>query len=124
LLRVTQWKRLLLKEKSKFARGTVGTEVVGKMEGGSAAGGDGGEADGRIRLKSAEGKEAGGLVEAETGAELACGGAEDAAAEGGIEGAEAIELDRDGGFAGGGADGAASTTDWFAWKEELGEDAG
>ena len=73
--------------------------------------------------KAAEGEEAGGLVEAEAGAELAGGGAEDAAAEGGVEGAEAVEFDGDGGLAGGGADGAASASDGFAGEKELGEEA-
>ena len=75
------------------------------------------------RPKSAEGEEAGGLVEAEAGAELTGGGAEDAAAEGGVEGAEAVEFDGDGGLAGSGADGAASATDGLAGEQELGEDA-
>jgi hypothetical protein len=96
LLRITARKRLLLEEKAKFARRTVGAEVVGKMEGGSGAGGDGRGSDGWIRLESAEGEESGGLVEAEAGAELAGGSSEDSAPEGGIEGAEAVELDRDG----------------------------
>ena len=76
--------------------------------------------------EAAEGEEAGGFVEAETGAELAGGGAEDAAAEGGVEGAEALELDGDRGLglAGCGGDGAAASADGFAGEEELGEDAG
>jgi hypothetical protein len=93
------------------------------VKGGSGAGGDGGCADWRIWTKSTEGEEAGGLVEAEAGSELAGGGTEDAAAEGGVEGAEAVEFDGDGGLAGSGADGAASATDGFAGEQELGEDA-
>ncbi len=89
------------------------------MEGGSGAGGYGG-----IGSKSTEGEEAGGLVEAETRAELAGGGTEDAAAKGWVEGAEAVEFDGDGGLAGSGADGAAASADGFAGQEELGEDAG
>jgi hypothetical protein len=114
LLGITLRKKLFLEEKAKFAGGTVGAEVVGKMEGGSGASGDGGGSDGWIRLESTESEEAGGFVEAETGAELAGGGAEDAAAKGGIEGAEAVELDGDGGFTGCSADGAAAATDGFA----------
>jgi len=75
-------------------------------------------------LKSTESEEAGGLLEAEAGAELAGGGAEDAAAECGIEGAEAVDFDGQGGFSGGGADGTASAADGFAGKDELGEEAG
>jgi len=88
------------------------------MEGGPGAGGDCGDG-----LEAAEGKEAGGLVEAEAGAELAGGGAEDSAAKGGVEGAEAVDFDGDGGFAGGCADGAASATDGLAGEQELGEEA-
>ena len=84
MLGITTWKRLLLEEKAKFAGGTVGAEVIGKMEGGSGAGGDGGSSDGWVGLESAECEEAGGLVEAETGAELAGGGAKDSAAESGV----------------------------------------
>jgi hypothetical protein len=60
------------------------------VEGGAGAGGDGG-----VGEKSAEGEEAGGLVEGEPGAELAGCGSNDAAAEGGVEGAEAVEFDGD-----------------------------
>ncbi len=74
-------------------------------------------------LKSTEGEEAGGLFEVEAGAELAGGGAEDAAAEGGVEGAEAVDFDGDGGLAGGGADGTASAADGFAGEQELGQEA-
>ena len=76
---------LFLKKKAEFAGRTVGTEAVGEVERGSRAGGDG-----RIGAKSTEGEEAGGLVEAEAGAQLAGGGSDDAAAEGGIEGTEAV----------------------------------
>ena len=79
---------------------------------------------GPIGTKSTEGEEAGGLVEAEAGSQLAGGGTEDAAAEGGVEGAEAVEFDGDGGLAGGGADGAATAADGLAGEQELGEDAG
>ena len=93
------------------------------MEGGAGAGGYGGGSDWGIGAEAAESEEAGGLVEAETSAELACGGAEDSAAEGRVEGAEAVEFDGDGGLglAGGGADGAATSADGFAGEEELGE---
>ncbi len=47
-------------------------------------------------LKSTEGEEAGGLFEAEPGAQLAGGGAEDSAAKGGVEGAEAVDFDAEG----------------------------
>ena len=59
-------------------------------------GGSGARADGRVGLKSTEGEEAGRLVEAEAGSELAGGGTNDAAAEGGVEGAEAVDFDRQG----------------------------
>jgi hypothetical protein len=108
---------LFLEKKSEFARGTVGAEVVREMEGGSGACGYGG-----IGTKSTEGKEAGGFVEAEAGAELTGGGSDDAAAEGGVEGTETVEFDGDGGLAGGGADGAASATDGFARQKKLGKD--
>ena len=62
------------------------------MEGGAGAGGYGGGADRRVGGEAAEGEEAGGFVEAEARAELAGGGAEDAAAESGVERAEAVEL--------------------------------
>ena len=123
MLGITLRKKLLLEEKAKFARGTVGAEVVGEMEAGSGARGDGGGSGGWVRLESAEGEESGGLVEAEAGAELAGGGAEDAAAEGWVEGAETVEFDGYGGLAGGGADGAASSADGLAGEEELGEEA-
>jgi hypothetical protein len=112
-------KGLFLKKEAQFAGRAVGAEAVGEVEGSSGAGRHGG-----IGAKSTEGQEAGGLVEAETGAESASGGTEDAAAHGGVEGAKAIEFDGDGGFAGGGADGAATSADRFAGKKELGEDAG
>ena len=95
-----------------FAGGAFGAEVVCEVEGGSGAGGDGGEG-----LESAAGEEAGGFVEAEAGAELAGGGPEYTTAKGGVEGAEAVELDGDGlGLACGGADGAASAADGFPGK--------
>ncbi len=64
------------------------------MEGGVGAGGDGG-----VGPESTEGKEARGLVEGEACPQLTGGGSEDAAAEGGIERAETVEFDGDGGFA-------------------------
>jgi hypothetical protein len=81
---------LFLEKQAQFAGGAVGAKTVGEVEGGSGAGGDGGCADWRVWTKSTEGEEAGGLVEAEAGSELAGGGTEDAAAEGGVEGAEAV----------------------------------
>jgi hypothetical protein len=109
---------LFLQKKAKFARGTIGAEAVGKMKGGSGAGGYR-----RIGTKSTQGKEAGGFVEAEARSKLAGGGTQDAAAESGIESPEAIELDGDGGLAGSGADGAATSADGFAGEEELREDS-
>jgi hypothetical protein len=88
------------------------------VEGGSGAGGDGG-----VGEKSTEGEESGGFVEAETGAELAGGGSEDAATEGGVEEAEAVKFDGDRGLAGSGADSAAAASDGLAGEEELREDA-
>ena len=101
--------RLFLEEETEFAVGTLGTELVGEVEGGAGAGGYSGEGQ-----KSTEGEEAGGLVEAEAGSELTGGGTEDAAAKGGVEGTEAVEFYRDGGLAWGGADGSATASDGFA----------
>ena len=113
-----------LSGEAELARGAFGAEVVGELEGGAGAGGDGGGADGWIGLEAAEGEEAGGLVEAEACAELTGGGSDDATAEGWVEGAETVEFDGDGGFARGGADGASSATNGFAGEKELGERAG
>ena len=107
-----------------FAGGAVGSEVVGKMEGGAGSGGYCGWADGGVGLEAGEGEEAGGFVEAEADSGAAGCGAEDSAAKGWVEGAEAVEFDGDGGFAGGGADGAASSSDWFAGEQELREEPG
>ncbi len=68
--------------------GTLGAEMIGEVENCSGAG-----CDGWVGEKSTEGKQAGGLVEAETGSELAGGGTKDASAESRVEGAEAVELD-------------------------------
>ena len=114
---------LFLAEEVQFARGTVGAKTVGEVKGGACAGGDGRGDSWKAGTKSTEGEEAGGFVEAETDSQVAGGGSEDAAAEGGVEGAEAVEFDGDGGLAGSGANGAAAATDGFAGKEELGEDA-
>jgi hypothetical protein len=102
---------------AKFAWGALGAEVVGELEDGSAAGSDGG-----MGLKSTEGEEAGGLFKGEAGPELAGGGAEDAAAEGGVEGAEAVDFDGYGGVAGGGTDGTASAANGFAGENQLGQE--
>ena len=88
------------------------------MERGAGTGGYGG-----VGSKSTEGEEAGGLVEGKSGSKLTGGSSEDAATEGRVEGAETVEFDGDGGIAWGGADGAASATDWFPREKELGEDA-
>ena len=69
----------------EFACRALGLEAVCEGECGSGAGGDSGCADCRIGLKSTEGEEAGGLVEAETRAKLAGGGADDSATECRIE---------------------------------------
>jgi hypothetical protein len=114
---------LFLEEEAEFAGGAVGAEVVGEVEGGAGAGGDGGGSNWKTGTKSTEREQAGGFVEAKAGSELAGGGTEDAAAEGGVECAEAVEFDGDGGVPWGGADGAAAATDWFAGEQELGEDA-
>lgn len=110
----------MLAVEAEFARGAVGAEAAGQVEGGAGAGGYG-----RVGTKAAEGEEAGGLVEGEAGSQLAGGGAEDSAAEGWVEGAKAVEFDGDFGvgLAGGGADGAASASDGFAGEEELREEA-
>jgi hypothetical protein len=92
-----------------LAQGALGAEVVGELERRAGAWSDGG-----VGGEAGEGEEAGGLLEAEAGAELAGGGAEDAAAERGIEGAEAVDLEGEGLLAGGGGDGAAAAADGFA----------
>jgi len=84
---------LLPAEEPEFAGGAVGAETVGQVEGGSGTGGDGGGSGGRVGLESAEGEDAGGFVEAKAGSKLTGGGAEDAAPEGGVEGAETVEFD-------------------------------
>jgi hypothetical protein len=109
---------LFLAVEAKFAGGAVGAESAGQVEDGAGAGGDGG-----VGAETAEGEEAGGLVEGEAGAELAGSCAENSAAEGRIEGAEAVEFDGDGGLAWGGADSSATASDGFAREEELGEKA-
>jgi hypothetical protein len=88
------------------------------VEGGPGTSSHGGE-----EQKSTEGEKTGGFVESEPGTELAGGGTEYAAAEGGIEATEAVEFDGHGRLAGSGADGAASATDGLAGKEDMGEQA-
>jgi hypothetical protein len=63
------------------------------------------------------------LVEEKEGCQGAGGGSEDAAAEGGVEGAETVEFDGDGGLAGSCTDGAAAAADRFAGEQKLREDA-
>ncbi len=75
-------RELLLSVEAEFAGGAVGAEATGQVEDRSGAGGYGG-----VGAETAEGEEAGGLVEGEAGAELAGRGAENSAAESGIEGA-------------------------------------
>jgi hypothetical protein len=77
-----------LEEEAEFAGGAFGSEALGEVEGGAGAGSYRGAGE-----KSTEGKEAGGLVEAEAGSQLAGGGSEDAAAQGRVQGAEAVEFD-------------------------------
>ena len=93
-------------KEAEFPGGAVGAEAIREVERGSCACGDG-----RVGTKSTESKEAGGLVEAEASPQLTGGCAQDAAAESGVEGAETVEFDGDGGLAWSGADGAASSTD-------------
>ena len=85
-----KWDHLFLPEEAEFAGGAFCPEVVGEMEVGTGSGGYRG-----VGSEAAEGEQAPGFVEAEAGAKLAGGGAEDAAAKGGVEGAESVEFDRD-----------------------------
>lgn len=59
---------LFVAEEAEFAGGAIGSQTVGKMKGGSGAGGDGWCADGRVWAKSTEGEKTGCFVEAEAGA--------------------------------------------------------
>jgi hypothetical protein len=102
---------------AEFARGALGQEAIGELKRGPGLGGDC-----RDRGKSAKGKEARGLVEAQAHAELTGGGPDDPAAGGGVEGPDTGELDRDGGFAGDGGDGSAATAGGQAGEEELREE--
>ena len=106
--------RLFLEEKAEFAVRTLGAELVGEVKCGACAGSYGGKGQ-----KPAEGEEAGGLIKAETSAKLPGGGAEDAAAEGGVEGAETVELNGHDGLAGSGADGASTPADGLAGEQNL-----
>ena len=109
---------------AEFAGRAFGEEIIGELEGGSGASGYCGGSDGGIGAEATEGEEARGFVEAETCAELAGGGAEDAAAKGWVEGAETVELDGDGGLglARCSADCAASAADRFAGEKDLREE--
>ena len=111
--------RLFLEKKAKFARGTIGAEVVGEMEGGSGAAGHG-----WVGTKSTESKEAGGFVEAQTSSQLSGCSPDDPATECRIEGTETVELDRNNGLAGYRADGAAAATDRSTGKKKLGKETG
>ena len=88
--------QLLLAVEAEFAGGAVGSEVVGKMEGGAGSGSYSGWADEGVGLEAGEGEEADGFVEAEAGSEAAGGGAEDSAAKGWVEGPEALNLNGEG----------------------------
>lgn len=68
---------------AEFSRGSLGAELTGEMEDGTGTGGGG-----RVILKAGEGEQAGGFGKSEPGTKLARGGADDAAAQRGIEGAE------------------------------------
>ena len=83
-------RELFLAIEAEFAGGAVGAKAAGQVEDSAGAGGYGG-----VGAETAEGEEAGGLVEAEARAELTGGGAKDAAAEGRVESAEAVEFDGD-----------------------------
>src|SRR6185437_15845872 len=112
--RYRDWMDLFLNKEAEFAVRALGPELAGEVDGCTGAGGNGG-----MGQKSTQGKEAGGLVEAEAGSQLAGGGAEDATAKGGVEGAEAVELDGHGGLAGGGTDRAASTANRLTGQKKL-----
>src|SRR6185437_10704731 len=107
---------LFLEKQAKFAVRALGAELAGEVQSGAGAGGHGGKGQ-----KSAECQETGGFVEAEADTELTGGSAENAAAEGRVEDAEAVELDGYGGLAGGGADGAASAANRLTGEENLWE---
>ena len=102
---------------AEFAGGSLGEQAAGDAERGAGLCGDGGH-----RVEAAEGEEAGGLVEADAGAEPAGGGAENSAASCGAEGAEAFDLDGEGGDGGAGGDGTAAAAGGLAGEEELGEE--
>lgn len=110
---------LFLEKQAKFAMGALGPELIGEVERRPGACGHGGKGE-----KAAKCEQPGGFVEAEAGAKLPGGGAENAAAEGRVEGAEAIEFDSYGGLAGGSADGAASAPDGFAGEQNLWKQTG
>ena len=101
---------LAFEVEAQLSRRTAGAQSVGEVERGSGGGGGSGVAG----WKSTQGEQASSFVEAEACAEVAGCGADDAAAQGGVEGAETIEFYRDGGLAGRGADGAASAAYRFA----------
>ena len=113
---------LFLEKEAKFAGGTVGTEVVGEMEGGSGACGYRGGVRRKTGTKSTEGKEAGGFVEAQTSSQLSGCSPDDPATECRIEGTETVELDRNSGLAGYRADGAAAASDRSTGKKKLGKE--
>jgi hypothetical protein len=107
---------LFLEKKSKLAVGSLGAELTGEVKGRSGASGYRGVVE-----KSTERKQTGGCVEVEADSELAGGGAEDAAAGGGFEGAEAVEFDSHCRRSGRGADRAPSPADGLAGKDDLGQ---
>ena len=96
------------------------------MEAGAAARGDRAVYGVRAWQEARQCQQAGSLVEAEARAELACGGTHHAAAQGGVERAQSVNLKGNGagaGFAGRGADGAAPSANGFAGQQEPRQDA-
>ena len=116
-----------------------------EFERGTGFGGDGWVRNAR-RREACEGEDAGGLVEAEAGSKLTGGGADDTAAKGWVQGAEAVDFDGKGGgcgkevrsylkrwdslrwgtrtMEGEGGVGSATAADWRPGEDDLGEDAG
>ena len=75
--------------KAEFAEGAFGEKATRKRESGAGAGRDGGKGG----SEAGEGEETGSFRGGKAAAELAGGGAEDAAQKGWGEGPEAIELE-------------------------------
>ena len=105
--------------KAEFAGAALCAEAVGELELSARLGRDGGVG----RDEAGEGEQAVGLVKAEPGAKLAGSGAEDAAAERGVERAEAFDLKGERCLAGGGGVGPAAAADGLAGQDQVREDA-